>query len=244
MLDRVSLTGADDQVDPGHLVRMSREHPLVEWAILYFPEREGTPRNPSAAWRKQLIDQQPPRIAVHLFGEQVFRELLDRSRRVARLRDLARYDRIQLNVNARARLFSDMEVFTLYRMLLAGGFTVIAQYHEATQAIINELLLTVDSDERSRLHVLFDCSKGRGVLPDAWPSPLLIDSEPLYCGYAGGLGPSVLERQLPSIATAARRANYWIDMETGIRTDNQFDLDKVARVLQLAHRAVEPELVC
>ena len=59
--------------------------------------------------------------------------------------------------------------------------------------------------------------------------------EPLYCGYAGGLGPDSLEEQLPKIAEAASEARIWIDMETRVRSDDdqQFDLKKVRRCLEI-----------
>lgn len=47
----ISITGADDSVNPQDLLRLSVQHPQAEWAILYFPEKEGDPRNPSAQWR-------------------------------------------------------------------------------------------------------------------------------------------------------------------------------------------------
>ena len=52
-LELVSLTGADDHVAPEALAALSAQYPFVEWAILYFPEKDGTPRNPSAPWREK-----------------------------------------------------------------------------------------------------------------------------------------------------------------------------------------------
>ena len=57
-LNIVSITGADDKVLPAELAALSARYtnPITpEWAILYFPEKEGTPRNPSAAWREAFL---------------------------------------------------------------------------------------------------------------------------------------------------------------------------------------------
>lgn len=241
MLTKVSITGADDKVDIAHLARLSRKYDLAEWAILYFPEREGTPRNPSAAWRDRFLSSGLPQSAAHLCGERVFRDLLANAEGQRRLVDLARFSRIQLNINARHKIFTEPEVRAVYRRLLDAGMTIIVQYHRDSMPLIDDLLLHASCDERARIHVLFDASRGTGIQPDHWAAPLRIDNENLCCGYAGGLGPAVLDAQLPAIERAAAGTNYWIDMETGVRTDNAFDLDKVERVLHIAQRMLEPE---
>lgn len=49
------------------------------------------------------------------------------------------------------------------------------------------------------------------------------------------------EVELPKISAAAQPGcdyPFWIDMETGIRTDNGFDLMKVERVLEISSQLV------
>jgi hypothetical protein len=84
---------------------------------------------------------------------------------------------------------------------------------------------------------LFDASGGAGVCPPKWPEPILRDGESLmYHGYAGGLGPDNLAHEIPRIAKAAGDARVWLDMESGVRSNNdkQFDLDKVLQCLEIA----------
>ena len=62
MLTRVTITGADDAVDPGALVALSAEFPFVEWGILFSKSREGEARYPSAEWAARigrLFDENP-----------------------------------------------------------------------------------------------------------------------------------------------------------------------------------------
>ena len=47
MLTTVTITGADDRVDPWELARLSEEFPHVEWGVLISTGRAGTPRYPS-----------------------------------------------------------------------------------------------------------------------------------------------------------------------------------------------------
>jgi hypothetical protein len=60
---------------------------------------------------------------------------------------------------------------------------------------------------------------GRGVVAAQWPSPDGAKGKPF--GYAGGLGPATIEAQLERMAVAAGgpgSQQFWIDMESGIRT--------------------------
>jgi hypothetical protein len=53
-----------------------------------------------------------------------------------------------------------------------------------------------------------------------------------FCGYADGLNPDNIGVALPAIAACVPEGQpYWIDMESGVRTDDRFDLDKCELVL-------------
>lgn len=68
---------------------------------------------------------------------------------------------------------------------------------------------------------LFDASGGRGLERQEWPAHL----GDWDCGYAGGLGPDNLRRELPRIAAAAGPSPYWIDMESKLREgDDRFSV--------------------
>mmetsp|Transcript_8327 Transcript_8327/g.15870 ORF Transcript_8327/g.15870 Transcript_8327/m.15870 type:complete len:287 (-) Transcript_8327:160-1020(-) len=57
----------------------------------------------------------------------------------------------------------------------------------------------------------------------------------LVFGYSGGLGPQNVVENVTKIQEQAEKHNYtyWVDMETRVRTDNQFDLSKCVNVLEL-----------
>jgi phosphoribosylanthranilate isomerase len=75
---------------------------------------------------------------------------------------------------------------------------------------------------------LFDVSFGTGAAAREWPP--LADSQP-FCGYAGGLGPDNVHARLAR-APVAPGVRYWIDMESGVRTEGQFDTAKCAAVCE------------
>ncbi len=190
-LTLVSLTGADDKVAPAALAALSARYAKAvppEWAILYCPEKEGSARYPSAAWREAFLALGLPLTAAHLCGPQVFREILDPATAPARIADLSRYGRVQLNINARRQEFTEEEVLTIYRTLHQAGLHLILQHHHATRRAIEKFVPGLDAASLSRIH---------------------------------------------ESATAWRDLPYFIDMETGIRTENESDLAKVEAVLQL-----------
>src|SRR5690349_12200425 len=55
MLDRVTITGADDQVDPLAMLDLSVTFPWLEWGLLVSRSNEGKPRYPSHLWQKKLL---------------------------------------------------------------------------------------------------------------------------------------------------------------------------------------------
>lgn len=57
MLDRVTITGADDSVDVSELSRLTDEFPFVEWGILFSQSKQGTKRYPSWEWIESLVEE-------------------------------------------------------------------------------------------------------------------------------------------------------------------------------------------
>lgn len=75
---------------------------------------------------------------------------------------------------------------------------------------------------------LQDNSGGKGRLASYWAKPFVADQ---LVGYAGGLNPD-------NVADAVQHMpakNFWIDMETGVRTDDWLDLDKCEAVCKAVY---------
>jgi hypothetical protein len=84
--------------------------------------------------------------------------------------------------------------------------------------------------EGSLIGWLFDASGGRGVAPQAWPR----HPGRVSVGYAGGIGPENVREVLAAIGATGP---YWIDMESGVRTDDRFDIGKCERVCEAVYGA-------
>lgn len=221
------MTGADDRTSLNDLRELSLQYPFVEWALLYGA-KPGTPRNPTAAWREAFFSAALPcSSAVHLCGAEAFVEL-----REGRLPpDVLCAARLQLNINARRPDFSLAEVLDIYTRALDLGPDIILQHHDGTRQEIDIFLQGLTSHQRRRVHVLLDESRGKGLRPQSWAMPSYLGG--VFIGYAGGIGPENAADVLEEVALASSRP-CWIDMESGVRTDNQFDIGKAALVLAAA----------
>jgi len=228
----VTLTGADDKTSIEGMLQLSQKFHFAEWAILFSQSKAGVPRYPSLDWVNQLLASEGTgNFAAHLCGKWVD----DAQRgRLTFLDDDEVSDffgRIQLNM-AGSRLEKCLNFenkvwecdFSLIPVIFGGPYS---KYN-----------LAIPTDKFRQLGVspLFDASGGRGISAKTWPTiPLDEYGKPLFCGYAGGLGPDNLEAELERISEVVGDAEIWIDMETKLRNDkDEFDLTICERILQIA----------
>lgn len=215
MID-VTITGADDHVDIRELVDLSEAFPRVEWAILVASaDRFGTPRYPSLEWISRFRDTPGLRRAMHVCGD------------ASREFQLGAWDqgelafaRCQINGWTRASrdaVASSPRDFELVLQCRLGD--------DIAAASIDALVL-------DRASILLDASGGRGISPD-WESIRdLRHTQPPglpKIGFAGGIGPANVESVIRSLGPGR---DYWLCMESGVRTDDRLDLKKVRDVLQ------------
>jgi hypothetical protein len=224
LLTRVSITGVDESTSIEDLKSIAWRYPFVEWAALYTPHRMGVGRNPSKSWLYAFFSIPMAGFkAIHLCGKMAFDQLLSGTYPDF----VAKADRIQLNVNARKVDFTDEEVILIYHTALGIGKDIILQYHPDSAPVIEMFLQTVAPEDKHRVHILLDASRGLGVTPISWAPPEHLKQ--YYFGNAGGIGPDNIWAVL--FATKLHTSNHWIDGESHFRTDNKFDQLKAERVL-------------
>ena len=221
-LQYCSITGADDAVDVADLTKIATKFPMVEWAILLLRARAGQPRFPTTSWIENFTaHSKGQNKAMHLCDDG-FLGFIAKDPDVLEL--MSGFQRIQLNLK-----FGDVEgkydpAELVARVKESPQWQFILQYTREKQG-----LLPLFKDVKNHA-VLFDASAGQGISPDRWDAPLAGH----FCGYAGGLNPDNVGKNLQDIARVAAGHVTWIDMETGVRTDDKFDLSKVERVLEIA----------
>lgn len=210
--DLVVITGLDDQTNLDRVAAISARYP-VEWGILFSPEAQGLhPRFPSMETVSRVIANRRRlglRTAAHLCGGHA-KAIMDGAHKAVMLPG---FSRVQVN---HARPDPDaLDAFARANPTLG----VIAQWRDPTSF----------PAERRFFSWLYDLSGGRGEAPTAWPT----NPTAARVGYAGGIDPDTVATVLATVAPLSP-AGYWLDMESGVRTDDRLDLDKVERVLAAA----------
>ncbi len=210
---RVTITGADDAVEPEELAKLSQEFPFVEWGLLCSRSREGTPRYPSQPWKSAFFGTAllyKLRVAAHFCGPLARETMTGEARPAVH----PWVQRVQINgfaVDKAAGMPPDPRC----------EFILQVRAEEDLQGAANYILACPSL----RASILFDPSGGRGIEPFRWPcSP-----SGVRMGYAGGITPDNVLDVLRAIGPVEPT---WIDMESGVRTDDRFDLGKVRRVLE------------
>lgn len=202
----ITVTGADERTDLTRLKSLD-----CEVGILVSVTPEGRHRYPRLEWITEAAAYLP-RVAFHICGIQT-RELATRGVLPV---PLLFPGRIQVNGTP-----SPAEV---KHWLQALPNSRIITQHTANNAAL--LDLCGDNHE-----LLVDGSGGRGILPARWDNPPTHKN----VGFAGGLGPENLAGQLVPISEVAA-AGWWVDMESSLRTsDDWFDVSRAIEAVERFH---------
>jgi hypothetical protein len=127
-LKLVTITGADDRVNPKDLNALSRQYPFVEWGLLLSRTRTGLePRYPSLKWLSEVSSLEINK-SVHVCG-QMARAALENPKEIfTTVRTLVGgVTRVQVNIS---RYLDSCPVMSLYNMESAAadqGLQVLVQ---------------------------------------------------------------------------------------------------------------------
>jgi len=201
----ITFTGADDWSSIDDMRSLSARYP-VGWGILFSRKRQGIdPRYPGGEAQSRFLWARGLKLSAHLCGEYSDDIMAGRCIACKIPVDLSYFSRIQIN-HAQPVPARIIEFRNRW-----GTMRCIAQTHSAFPA-------------DTSIDWLFDASGGRGIAPAAWPT-----HPGRLVGYAGGINP---DNVLDVIATIGATGPYWIDMESGVRTDDRFDLGKCRAVCE------------
>ena len=72
---KVTMTGADDSINPNELIEISKKYPFVEWGILVSRNSQGSNRFPSLQWMDKLHELNTVNLLLscHLCGTYIFK---------------------------------------------------------------------------------------------------------------------------------------------------------------------------
>lgn len=203
----VTFTGVDDHTDFSKLLKLNERYLFrIEWGVLFSESKQGKdPRYPSEytiELVQNLVDKHELFLSAHICGKYS-RRIMQRD--YLQELNLRNFERTQVNTTEPD--YERIEAFGNFK-----GLEPITQHR------------SLEWPKRTHaIRYLYDCSGGRGESPEAWPIGRPLD----FVGYAGGIGPdNVLD-----VVNTINAEQYWIDMESKIRTDNWLDLDKCEEVL-------------
>lgn len=257
-IDGITISGADDAVDPARLYDLSYRYPFVEWGILYHPEKSGSERYPSDKWIEKF-DTFAPRFvrrAIHLCGGAADQFC---SGDLSVVRDAAyhdpTFDRVQVNLTPKIIAMYGPSEITRLLITSNGAVPTIVQANDITLSVI--VSLTQGKNKEGKyVQILIDESRGKGKTLDDMKS--IVSKwgglfETSKCGFAGGIAPvniaEVISQvkqvdnssyNVSSVITGEKDTppSTWIDLESGARTRDAFDLDKVELLLKEYARCV------
>ena len=209
----LTLTGADEHTSLYALLPFAAEND-IEMGLLYTVDPEGRPRYPSRDWLARTLNEiatyaPNARLALHVCGRRAQAQLF-----AGDLADLtARPQRIQVNGVLTAQEVE--QVCARY-----PSKTLITQHTKAN--------LPLATAVKSANHALLvDGSGGQGVVPDIWSAPI---APRKTIGFAGGLTAENLGVHLPRIRRLVQ-PGAWIDMESGLRRDDWFDVHRAEQAV-------------
>lgn len=242
----MTITGADDSVDPNDLAAISKDFPFVEWGILFSKKRQGQmPRYPSYDWLAKLYlatRKYFVRTSAHLCGDHVphfMGGLGDDGEGFgeAPLKDhLKEFNRIQLNGFGDLHPPPGMRLpeHFIYKLSEKEGPQVIIQIGDGkTHKMAGAMALVFGN----RVAALYDRSGGEGIpIGGMLPEP---PTETIFMAYAGGVSAlnarNLVQQIISESFSLSRFENFFgLDMETNARStdDKTFDLKKCVAVLE------------
>ena len=231
----MTCTGCDDHTNLDQMLTLQKEFPFLEFGILVHSSKLGLGRYPSERWLQSLLARRNEftHLAMHVCGEKTLDFVFKPNKAYSYFAMIAKeFPRIQLNLPAGYFDRLDINEFIGFFSNLHPHQEIITQHNKAHE----NLHIVVGEPNHA---VLFDSSGGRGITRQSWPTPL--PKKENRCGFAGGLSPENLEKELPLLQAAAGDQEFWIDMETGVRTNDRFDLSKVRRCAEIVRRCYGEE---
>jgi hypothetical protein len=210
----IAFTGVDrPDLLPG-MRRLSASYP-IEWGVLVDSAQEDSALFPRAEIREALLTERHLRWAAHICGATAKAIATDP---LAAPLAPAGIQRVQVNHSFKGSTPAQVAATRDYGRRL--GVRAVLQCSGAFPMA------------QTGVDWLYDVSFGTGARPDRWPAPP--PAEGPFCGYSGGIGPDTVGEILARIAAPAG-ALYWIDMESGVRTDGVFDLAKCEAVCRAVY---------
>ena len=229
-LRHITFTGIDAKTDIMDLAEIQKQYPLVEFGVLtsyHWYENGNRYLDPrllrNFRTRDGRIGETDINLSLHICGRAAHDAAYGDWWEIDHLTygNLKLFNRFQLNVAERQDNppYVKTAPYNWQQMIIQ-------------QRNVNELGLLKATLRSYPFHesfaVLLDASGGRGI-----DTPIEVLKGQVMTGYAGGINPDNVADKLAYLLQQENKGDFWIDMESGVRTDDWFDIEKASRVLAI-----------
>lgn len=208
----ITFTGIDDAALIKGMVELSKRFP-IEWGILIDRHKKGVPLFPDGR-QVDSFRECGVRLCAHICGD-IAQEIV---RGLNPSLNLAGFSRIQVN---HSREGARPEVVrAVSRFSARHGVRGVLQCRSEFPV------------EENGVDWLYDVSFGEGVRPKSFPT---VRTDQPFCGISGGIDSNNVADLLANTISVEDGQFFWIDMESGVRTDGSFDLEKCEAVCRAVY---------
>ena len=224
-LTKVTFTGIDDRTDVKRLQQLQRRYPFVEFGVLLSYDWNVNGNRFINPVYLSIFRDRGLNFSAHFCGQSAYDIAIGKREEMEKLlgNNIGMFQRCQLNLDAgKLRYLSPIPYID----------EIIVQMY--TAEMCREFL---ECTRPKSVSYLLDASCGAGI-----DTPIEIVTSPgINIGYAGGIGPDNVEKKLRKLLDYPSDEKFWIDMETRVRTDDWFDLDKVEQVLKICDAMIKEQ---
>lgn len=215
MLKRVTFTGIDNKTKIEDLMLLKTTYPFIEFGILVstkLSNKNTNNRYPHLTLLKRL-KVQGLNLSCHVCGSAARKIVLENDwSEFEKLvgRDLDLFDRIQLNVSNLKNFHQDISFLTDKEFIIQQGkdFSLYEYYKHLPNVVGFQ-----------------DNSGGLGKYNGNW-----IETD-CYFGYAGGININNVEEVISDLLIF-NNSDFWIDMESSVRSNDWFDIQKCKEICE------------
>ena len=215
MIEIITFTGIDENTELDRLRKTAKAWPFTEFAVLAGSQTGCAPRFPPRGWIdkwRAYATCHGIRTAIHLCGRLARNAAADGNQAAAICDG---FSRVQVNLLPADRRRHAEALAGFQRRLKRP---LILQ-HDGPWS-------TAPALEHTGIEHLFDRSGGRGQVGfEHWPAP----TDRKRIGYAGGIGPENIHEAM-KLANRNPKARTWLDMESRVRKNDDFDIETIETV--------------
>lgn len=219
----ISMIGIDEKTDLDELEKLQAMDERVEFGVIVSQNwAENGNRYADPDFLNRLKGRKL-NLSVHLCGAVARTALINDWQPVFDLLgdNLSLFRRAQLNIKESTPKHLKELVLDIPKPLQE----VIIQQRAAYDCGLFYRWMLAHPDDRS-LSVLLDGSGGKGMESEIIP---LVGVPKV--GYAGGINPDNVYGKTQKLCESVIVQDFWVDMESGVRTDDWFDVDKAYAVI-------------